>query len=58
MKINNILDIERLFEIFPESIKEGFIENPNKYNILEVVIDIGKRIQARFAKKINLLVSI
>ena len=51
MRNNNVLDIERLFEIFPEAIKEEFNECYNKYNILEVVLDIGKRIQARFVKK-------
>ena len=51
MKNHNVLDIERLFEIFPESIKEEFIKSNERQNILEIVIDIGKRIQARFLKK-------
>ena len=51
MKTYNILDIKKLFEIFPEPIKNELNDFSNKSNILEIVIDIGKRIQIRFIEK-------
>ena len=44
-------DIERLFDNLPHFVQQILNNHPNKENLLEVVLDLGRRPEARFIKR-------
>nr|YP_009297301.1 hypothetical protein Psor_169 [Porphyridium sordidum]AOM66644.1 hypothetical protein Psor_169 [Porphyridium sordidum] len=44
-------DLDKLIEILPNFIKNPLIEHDNKYNLVEVVMDLGRRPEARFPEE-------
>ena len=48
-------DLDQLLEILPQSIVRNIKVHPNKEQLVEIVLDIGRRPEARFAKKSSYL---
>ena len=44
-------DIERLLDNLPHFVQQILNNHPNKENLLEVVLDLGRRPEARFKIK-------
>ena len=49
--LNNSTDLKKLFNIFPSDIKLILDNHPNKHEVLEIVLDLGKRAEARFLNR-------
>lgn len=41
-------DLDKLLEILPNFVKEPLQQHPNRNNLIEVVMDLGRRPEARF----------
>lgn len=41
-------DLEKLLKILPKSIRESLDSHPNKNNLIEVIMDLGRKPEARF----------
>lgn len=41
-------DIEKLIQVFPDSMRLGLLKNPSKPRLLEIVMDLGRRPEGRF----------
>ena len=46
-------DIERMLDIMPVFIRKAVREDPDRENLLEIIIDLGRAPEARFAGKIR-----
>lgn len=44
-------DLDKLLAIFPEDIKKRLEEDPDIKDLIEVVLDLGREVEARFYKK-------
>lgn len=49
--LNNSSDLKKLFNIFPFDIQLLLENHPNKHEVLEIVLDLGKRAEARFLNR-------
>lgn len=50
-KLNNFSDLRKLFNVFPPDIQQILEDHKNKGEVLEVILDLGKRAEARFLGK-------
>ena len=41
-------DLERLIEVLPKSIRMTIQKHPNKDSLIEIIMDLGRRPEARF----------
>ncbi|MGB9857596.1 MAG: R3H domain-containing nucleic acid-binding protein [Dictyoglomaceae bacterium] len=51
MKQEILDDLDKLLEIFPEDIRKRLEEDPDIKDLIEVVLDLGREVEARFYKK-------
>jgi len=49
--LNNSSDLKKLFNIFPFDIQLTLENHVNKHEVLEIVLDLGKRAEARFLNR-------
>jgi len=46
-------DLDKFLAIFPPDIKERLEKDPDIKDLIEVVLDLGREVEARFYKKNN-----
>ena len=48
-------DLEKLLEILPDYIKDSLKVHPNRQQLIEIIMDLGRKPEARFPDKCTYL---